>query len=1121
MTNNSGMGKIMQAIFAPAIALLNRMGYTKKFTLLWMVSLTAIAVVVYSLFVNLDRVIQPSQRRLEGLTLIEPVTRTMQALQLHRGLSAALLGGNESMRDRRAAQENKVTDALRTLEEKLPPSLIEVEDYRHIRTEWVRLQKEGLKWTVAANLAAHTNLIEHTQFFEQRVADDHMLIMDTDIAAYYLIDITTNRLIHVLENLGRLRAYGTGALTRKQLTEDQRVELKVIMAELDDTLRHFNLGIGSVGRHNSAIHGALQAVSRDIEGSVRLVTDLVTTDILSGHLATPPETFLNVATVQIDRSYAQLYDVLLPMARKLTQAHIDRAEQELFTSIGISMLVFLLVVYLSVSIYYAIIGNIRSLARSASSFAGGNLSERINLNTRDELSQVGDSFNEMADGFNVMLEARKHAEKSLEKASRKNETLLRAASDGIHILDLKGNVVQVNDAFCRMLGYTAEELSTMNAAQWDAQWTAAQIETNIDKLGSDVVMLETRHRRRDGSIIDVEISIVKVSVDGQPLVYCSSRDITERKQSERALIESQGKFHAVIETALDAVVQMNAEGIITGWNNQAEKIFGWTQEEALGRALSETIIPPQYREAHTRGLERFLLSGEGPILNSRIELVGLHCDGHEFPVELAVVPIKTSGETAGKYEFSAFIRDITKKKESDDLIWKQANFDTLTGLPNRHMFHDRLVQETKKADRAELKIALLFIDLDKFKEVNDTLGHNMGDILLVEAARRIGDCVRETDTVARLGGDEFTVILAELDGTGNIERVTENILQKLAEPFRLGDEVAYVSASIGITLYPNDATEVDDLLKNADQAMYTAKNKGRNRFSYFTQSMQQTAQTRLRLINDLRGALVASQFRVYYQPIVELATGRVKKAEALIRWQHPERGMISPAQFIPLAEETGLIVEIGNWVFKESARQLKHWVALCNTEFQVSVNMSPAQYAGLQVSVNLSPVQFSSPDCMCNAWLIYLQELGLPAQSLVIEITEGLLLNAESGVTDKLLGFHDAGMQVAIDDFGTGYSSLSYLKKFDIDYLKIDQSFVRDLATDPDDMALSEAIIVMAHKLGLKVIAEGVETEAQRKLLADAGCDYAQGYLFSRPVPAEEFEELLKSSLTGMASSHP
>jgi diguanylate cyclase (GGDEF)-like protein/PAS domain S-box-containing protein len=953
----------MQRIFFPAIFMLNRLNYTKKFTLLWVMSLIAIAVVVYSLIVNLDRVIQPSQQRLEGLTLIEPITRTMQALQLHRGLSAVLLGGNASMRDRRAAQEKEVTDSLGTLEEKLPPGLTGTEDYRHIRTAWARLQKEGLEWTVAENLAAHTVLIEHLQFFEQLVSEEHLLVMDTDIAAYYLTDISIHRLTHVLEHLGRLRAYSTGALTRKQLTEDQRVDLRVMMAGLDDALRHFNLGIDSVGRHNPAIHGSLQEVSRDIGNSVRLVTELVTTDILSGRFATPPETFLNAATEQIDRSYAQLYDALLPMARSLAQAHIDRAKNELFASVGISLLVFLLAVYLSVSFYYAIVSSIQTIAHGARIFAGGNLNTRIKLDTRDELSQVGDSFNEMADGLKALLE-------------------------------------------------------------------------------------------------------------------------THREDEER--------LRAIIDTALDAVVQMNSEGIITGWSRQAERIFGWSREEALGRALSETIIPPQYREAHTQGLKRFLLAGEGTILNPRIEVAGLHRDGHEFPVELSITAVNTAGEC----EFNGFIRDITQQKESEELIWKQANFDTLTGLPNRHMFHDRMAQEIKKADRAEFKIALLFIDLDKFKEVNDTLGHTMGDILLQEAARRIGGCVRETDTVARFGGDEFTVILAELGDTGSVERIAENIRQSLTKPFLLKNEITYISASIGITLYPNDAIDVDNLLKNADQAMYAAKNEGRNRFSYFTPAMQQSAQARLRLTNELRGALEAKQFKIYYQPIVDLATGRIDKAEALIRWLHPELGMVSPAQLIPLAEESGLIVEIGNWVFKESARQLKHWGALYNTELQVSVNLSPAQFGGA--------------GCLCKEWLVYLQELGLPAQSLVIEITEGLLLNSETGVTDELLEFHDAGIQLAIDDFGTGYSSLSYLKKFDIDYLKIDQSFVRDLVIDPNDRALSEAIIVMAHKLGLKVIAEGVETEAQRALLTQAGCDYAQGYLFSRPLPDDEFEALLK-----------
>jgi len=571
--------------------------------------------------------------------------------------------------------------------------------------------------------------------------------------------------------------------------------------------------------------------------------------------------------------------------------------------------------------------------------------------------------------------------------------------------------------------------------------------------------------------------------------------MTARLESgSKAHREAETHLRAIIDNALDAVVQINSEADITGWNDQASNIFGWSRDEALGRKLHDLIIPQRYREEHLRDMEHLLAIGEGRILNSRIEKVGLHRDGHEFPVEWAITTI----EVEGKYEISAFIRDITHKKQSEEIIWRQANFDKVTGLPNRHMFHERMEQEIRKAGRAGQQMALLFIDLDRFKEINDTLGHDAGDILLVETAHRISGCIRESDSVARFGGDEFTVILLEVEDTGNVERATQCILGKLAEPFQLRDEVVYISASIGITMYPNDAANVEDLLKNADQAMYVAKSKGRNQSSYYTSTLQDAAQERRRLINDLRDALAADQFLLYFQPIMELGSGRINKAEALLRWQHPERGLVSPRDFIMLAEETGLINEIGDWVFKESARWAKRW---CD------------QYSSdLQISVNVSPVQFQSGRQFCDGWEEYLRGINLAGKSIVIEITESLLLNAAKGVTYRLLKFRDAGIQVAIDDFGTGYSSLSYLRKFDIDFLKIDKSFVDNLETDVNDLILSEAMIVMAHKLGLKVIAEGVESEAQLKLLMDSGCDYAQGYIFSMPVPPEEFEVLLKRS---------
>jgi diguanylate cyclase (GGDEF)-like protein len=432
------------------------------------------------------------------------------------------------------------------------------------------------------------------------------------------------------------------------------------------------------------------------------------------------------------------------------------------------------------------------------------------------------------------------------------------------------------------------------------------------------------------------------------------------------------------------------------------------------------------------------------------------------------------------------------------LIWQQANFDALTGLPNRRMFHDRLEQEMKKTRRNNLQVALLFLDLDEFKSINDSLGHDMGDVLLKEATQRLLTCVRETDTVSRLGGDEFTVILIGVDDPHSVERVAQLILGTLAEPYCLNDNLAHVTASIGITLYPDDGDTVDELLKNADQAMYAAKNLGRNRYHYFTQSMQEAVQIRMRIANDLRGALAGKQFFLCYQPIVDLTTGALQKAEALIRWQHPEHGLINPGAFIPIAEETGVIVDIGDWVFRSAARFTAH----CRERY----------CAEFQISINTSAVQFTSRESLMESWVVHLNELGLPGHGIVVEITERLLLEANPATKEKLLVFRDEGVQVAIDDFGTGYSCLAYLQKLDIDYLKIDQAFVHDLKPGSKDLALCTAIIVMAHELGLKVIAEGIETQEQHDLLRTAGCDYGQGYFYSKPIREEEFEKLVQTA---------
>ncbi len=589
---------------------------------------------------------------------------------------------------------------------------------------------------------------------------------------------------------------------------------------------------------------------------------------------------------------------------------------------------------------------------------------------------------------------------------------------------------------------------------------------------------------------ELETRVMKRTVDLQTANQELSIEIAERKKIESQLFSSREQLASIFDAVTEGLIVQQADGRFMELNNAAERILGFSaQELAQARHLDEKLETVHEDGSPFPGALHpwsVALRTGRPI---RKVIMGLK-KPHDILTWISINTELLFDEGDQVSLAVSSFSDITEKKRSEEVIWQQANFDTLTGLPNRRLFHEHLEQAIRVAHRSGLPLALMFIDLDHFKDVNDSLGHDAGDLLLKQATARITDCVRETDMVARLGGDEFTVILGQLQNQKHVALVGQKILDALAEPFEINGEAAYVSASIGITLYPEDATDIENLLKNADQAMYAAKGLGRNRSKHFTESMQEATQARMWLATELRQALAKQQFSVVYQPIVELATGKVAKAEALIRWQHPVRGAISPALFIPVAEETGLIVEIGDWVFREVADQLKAWRSDLHPNFQVSINRSP--------------VQFRSGNEPQDSWAQYLQSLGLPGHSIALEITEGLLLDASSSVTDQLLEFRDAGIQVSLDDFGTGYSSLAYLKKFDIDHLKIDQSFVRNLAPGSDDMALCEAIIMMAHKLQIKVIAEGVETVQQRDLLAAAGCDYGQGYLFSKPVPADQ-----------------
>jgi len=542
----------------------------------------------------------------------------------------------------------------------------------------------------------------------------------------------------------------------------------------------------------------------------------------------------------------------------------------------------------------------------------------------------------------------------------------------------------------------------------------------------------------------------------------------------------------IIQSSPFAIYTRNQQGLVTAWNLAAEKLFGWRAEEVVGKPL---LSVPIGKEEETRELRERVLRGESII---QFEVQRQKRDGTVFDLSTTMAPLRgASGEIDG---YLAIATDVTARKQAERQIEFLAYRDVLTGLPNRLLLHDRFTQAVAYADRASLRVALLFIDLDNFKTINDSLGHAVGDALLKEIALRLGACVRETDTISRQGGDEFLIVLPDLSGTEAISPVLAKIREQLHVPFELDGHELTTSASIGIAIYPSDGRDFETLLKKADTAMYQAKDAGRNSYRFFDEQMNVKAVEHLSFKTGLRRALDRGEFELHYQPQINLTTGAVTGAEALLRWNHPELGLVSPARFIPVAEDSGLIVPIGEWVIQEACRQGAAWK---------QTGLPP-----LVMAVNLSAVEFKRGDVEHKV-MRALQDSGLDPNCLELELTESIMIHNTEQVLATVQSLKLLGVKLSIDDFGTGYSSLSYLKRFDVDKLKIDQSFIRDLASDPDDAAIIRAIIQMARSLNLRTLAEGVENGDMLARLRDFECDEAQGYFFARPMPAQDFVEFV------------
>lgn len=663
-----------------------------------------------------------------------------------------------------------------------------------------------------------------------------------------------------------------------------------------------------------------------------------------------------------------------------------------------------------------------------------------------------------------------------------------------------GVQLRANAALVKLNGYASEADMLAGTQALDRGWYVepdrrAVFKAQMESVGAVVNFVSEvyRHKTRERIWIRETAYAVRDEV-GQVLYYEGTvEDISDSVRAQQALADSEARWRLALEAAGDGVWDWN---IVTGEEVCSDgllRMFGYEPcELAADLSALDTRTHPDDRLQMARDRDAHL-SGRSP---AYVNEHRVQCKDGTWKWVLSRGMVVSWDEQGRPARMIGTHTDVSGRKQAETLIWQQANFDSLTGLPNRRMLRLQLDAAMAQAAQRAQSVAVAFIDLDHFKEVNDTLGHDHGDLLLVQAAQRIRDVAGMGSTVARMGGDEFTVVLTELSAGACMADLLapklNAMLDALSQGFELRGQTVFVSASIGVAMYPTDARLVEDLFKQADQALYSAKGAGRNRYSFFTSALQVVAQQRARLDTDLRQALPQRQLEVVYQPIVALASGQVRKAEALLRWHHPVLGPVSPAQFIPIAETSGLIIPLGEWVFEQAVDQVYAWRQRIDPAFQISVNKSP--------------VQFHQKDALTRNWANHLAQRGLPGSAIAIEITEGLLLDTSALVTSHLTALRDAGVDVSLDDFGTGYSSLTYLQELDIDFIKIDQSFVRNLQPGSTAMSLCKAIIMMAHELGMQVVAEGVETEAQRDLLLQVGCDFGQGYLFARPMSIAAFE---------------
>jgi diguanylate cyclase (GGDEF)-like protein/PAS domain S-box-containing protein len=958
----------MNTLLRPAEWLMGRLDYRQKFLLMGFMFLCACAVLLHALFFDLSRTQAHLQSELQGNALVAEVSRSVRLVQQHRGLSAAVAGGHKAMEPLLEGKDREADASLRQLFPVLS-SMPQVQyEAAGIEADWRRILEAGRGWSVEENFVRHNRLIESMLNLQERIADTSGLILDTEVNTHYLVDITVTHLPALLERLGKIRAYGTGILADRKVSEERKFELLYLIADFQSSLKTLQQQLLRVREYSPAYDLRLMRSGEAIHRASIQFTQLATEQTLDRVFSMAPEAFFQNLTTSMDVIYGELFDTFHATFAQLIEERLARVQRQVAITVLAAAFLLGLFLYLAAGAYRAVMGSIRSLVNSLGQFAKGDFDQRVKLHTGDEMREIGEKFNDMAAEISELLRNRQealaeqvHANSQLAMAAR----VFHESHEGISISDVNGIIQSVNPAFCSITGYSEAEVV--------------------------------------------------------------------------------GQSHRILQSG--------------------------RQSAAFYADLWHTLLQQG--------------TWQGEIWNRRK-------GGAEYAEMLTISALRDESGVVNQYV--ALFSDITEVKTYRDHLERQAHYDELTGLPNRVLLSDRLQHALAGAHRNGSLMAVAALDLDGFKSINDTYGHEAGDKVLVETGKRIQATLRSNDTVARVGGDEFVLILTEVNSDADCIRTLDRVLGHISKAIGVGQgKYGTVTGSIGYTLFPEDDTQNDGLLRHADMAMYASKQGGKNQVTHFDVNLDHRQRGYSETLKRLEKGLQKSEFCLYVQPKVDLRTGAVVGAEALMRWMHPIRGLIGPTEFLPLlADKKDLSLAFDDWVLAEGVRVLVAWQAE-GLDLPLSLNMSPFQFQRMDFAERITQVIAAQP--------------GLRTNQLEIEILESSALEDLPHAVELIAKCQAIGVRFALDDFGTGYSTLTYLKQMAVDTLKIDRSFVHDMQEDASSIAIVKGIVGMAEAFNCGLVAEGVESWKQARTLLHMGCFIIQGYAAAKPMPANELPQ--------------